>query len=215
MKRIFLISSILFFIGCGYKDNMATSVVDLAGNIKVAGWEGQEVKEDNKIFSPSKKHYPLDSDADGVVDYMDRCPNTPLGVKVNHYGCRLITTLRLNFDYKSTKVKKEYLEKLKKLANFLKQNKSIKIEIDGYTDNVGSRDYNLNLSRKRAEAVKDILVKKFHINPSRIVVKGFGEAYPIAPNTTEANRALNRRVEIVAIGKDSKFLNTDLGRIIN
>ena len=214
MKRIFLIGSVLFFIGCGYKDNMATSVVDLAGNIKVAGWKGEKEDKVNKIFSPSKKHYPIDSDADGVVDYMDRCPNTPLGVKVNHYGCRLITTLRLNFDYKSTKVKKKYLAKLEKLANFLKQNKDLKIEIDGYTDNLGSKEYNLNLSKRRAEAVKDILVKKFHINPSRIIVKGFGEEYPLVPNTTESNRALNRRVEIVAIGKDSKFLNANLNSII-
>ena len=213
MKRIFLIGSVFLFIGCS-STPMATSVVDLAGNIKVAGWKGEKEDKVNKIFSPSKKHYPIDSDADGVVDYMDRCPNTPLGVKVNHYGCRLITTLRLNFDYKSTKVKKKYLAKLEKLANFLKQNKDLKIEIDGYTDNVGSKEYNLNLSKRRAEAVKDILVKKFHINPSRIIVKGFGEEYPLVPNTTESNRALNRRVEIVAIGKDSKFLNANLNSII-
>ena len=210
MKKIALIStSLLFFIGCSNTTNMATSVVDLAGNIKVAGWEGEK-DTSKKFFSPAKKHYPLDSDADGVVDYMDRCPNTPIGVKVNHYGCKLLTTLRFNFDYKSTKVKKEYYNKLKKLANYLKTHKDVKIEIDGYTDNIGSKSYNLNLSLKRAEAVKDILVNEFLINPSRIVVKGFGEEYPLVPNTNDKNRALNRRVEIVAIGKESKFLNVKL-----
>ena len=216
MKRVLFMGSLIFFIGCATHDNVATSVAQLAGNIKVAGWEGMDEEEkkekeaSKKIFSPSKKHYPVDSDADGVVDYMDRCPNTPIGVKVNHYGCKLLATLRLNFDYKSTKVKKEYYEKLRKLAKFLKKHPDVKIEIDGYTDNVGSSEYNLRLSKKRAEAVKEILVNEFLIRPSRIIVKGFGEKYPLAPNTTPESRALNRRVEIVAIGKDSKFLNVNL-----
>jgi len=210
-KFLFLAGSLVFFIGCADKTHMATSVVELAHNPDVVGWVGMKEKKVNKkYFSPSKKHFPLDSDADGVPDYVDRCPNTPLGVAVNHYGCRLITTLRLNFDYKSAKVKKIYLDKIKKLAEFLKTHKRVKIEIDGYTDNIGSKYYNLVLSKRRAEAVKDILVKKFKINPNRIIVKGFGEKYPLVPNTTPQNRALNRRVEIVAIGKESKFLNTNI-----
>jgi len=211
MKKLSIfVGSLILFIGCADKTRMATSVAELAGNQEVIGWEGGKKETKSKYFSPTKQKFPLDSDADGVPDYNDRCPNTPLGVAVNHYGCRLITTLRFNFDYKSTKVKKEYMEKIKKLAEYLKTHKRVKIEIDGYTDNKGSRAYNLALSKKRAEAVRDILIKKFHIKPSRIVVKGFGEAHPIVPNTTPQNRALNRRVEIVAIGKDSKFLNTDL-----
>jgi len=211
MKRLLLIGSVVFFVGCADKTQIATSVAQLAGNEPVVGWvDAKNSKSEKKYFSPSKKHYPLDSDADGVADYVDRCPNTPLGVAVNHYGCRLITTLRFNFAYNSSKVRKEYLDKIKHLAEFLKLHKKTKIEIDGYTDNKGSQNYNLALSRHRAEAVKDILVKKYHINPSRIIVKGFGEKYPLVPNTTPQNKALNRRVEIVAIGKDSKFLNTNL-----
>jgi len=212
-KLLFLAGSLVFFIGCADKTHMATSVVELAHNPEVAGWVGmkKEKKEKvNKYFSPVKKHIPLDSDSDGVPDYVDRCPNTPLGVQVNHYGCELLTTLRLNFDYKSAKVKKEYLAKIKKLAEFLKTHKKVKIEIDGYTDNVGSKSYNLVLSKRRAEAVKDILVKQFKINPDRIIIKGFGESYPLVPNTTPTNRALNRRVEIVAVGEKSKFLNTNI-----
>ena len=211
MKRLLLIGSVVFFVGCADKP-LATSVAQLAGNEPVVGWVGEKKSksQSSKYFSPSKKHYPLDSDNDGVADYVDRCPNTPLGVAVNHYGCRLITTLRFNFDYKSSKIKKEYLNKIKQLAEFLKLHKLVKIEIDGYTDNKGSQSYNLVLSKQRAEAVKNILVKEYHINPDRIIVKGFGEKYPIVPNTTPQNRALNRRVEIVAIGKNSKFLNTSL-----
>jgi len=55
------------------------------------------------------------------------------------------------------------------------------------------------LSQKRAEAVKNILVKVYKIDPHRIIVKGYGEKYPLVPNTTSTNRALNRRVEIIDI----------------
>ena len=208
MKRLFLIP-VLFLAGCGYKDNLATNVVDLAGNIKVIGWDDKKHIKKPKIFSPQKPHF-VDSDADGVVDYMDRCPNTPKNTLVNHYGCPIITTLRINFDFNKTDVKKIYYPKIKKIADILKANPKLKIEIDGYTDNVGDKNYNLKLSLKRAEAIKKILVYTYHINPNRIKVKGFGEKYPLVPNTTPTNRALNRRVEIIAIKKESKYMNTTL-----
>ena len=208
MKRLLLLP-ILFLAGCGYKDNLATNVVDLAGNIKVVGWDDKKPVKKPKIFSPQKPHF-IDSDGDGVVDYMDKCPNTPKNVLVNHYGCPIITTLRINFDFNKTDIKKIYYPKIKKVADILRANPNLKIEIDGYTDNVGDKNYNLKLSLKRAEAVKKVLVDTYHINPNRIIVKGFGEKYPLVPNTTPTNRALNRRVEIVAIKKESKFMNTSL-----
>ena len=216
MKRVLLVGSLIFFIGCADKP-LATNVVDLAGNIKVIGWNDNSTVKKKKIFSPVKKVYPKDSDKDGVVDYMDECPNTPIGMEVNHYGCPIISTLRFNFDFNKAKVKKIYYPQIEKIAKILKSNPNLKIEIDGYTDNVGSKKYNLKLSKKRAEAIKDILVKKYHINPLRIVVKGFGEAYPLVPNNTATNRALNRRVEIIGIGKiddkyntPKKYLNSSL-----
>jgi len=217
MKKWFVLAgSLVFFIGCAEKTKMATNVVDLAHNPTVIGWEGgggnkqQFISSTSKYFSPVKKHFPLDSDMDGVPDYNDRCPNTPVGVAVNHYGCRLLTTLRFNFNYNSAKVRKEYYGKIQHLAAFLKRYPKVRIEIDGYTDNEGTEEYNYLLSKKRAQAVRDILVNKFHISPARIVVKGFGNNNPLVPNTTPQNKALNRRVEVVAIGGNSKFLNTNL-----
>jgi len=64
---------------------------------------------------------------------------------------------------------------------------------------VGSKEYNKKLSLKRAEAVKRVLSEHFGIDPSRMVAKGYGEEYPLVPNTSDTNRALNRRVEIVNI----------------
>ena len=216
MKKMFFLGMTVFLIlGCAEKP-LATSVTQLAGNQKIVGWDNGVKKPVKKvIFSPVKKIYPKDSDKDGVVDYLDRCPNTPLGVNVNHYGCPIITTLRFNFDFNKANVKHFYLPQIEKIAKTLKANPNLKIEIDGYTDNVGSSKYNLKLSKKRAEAVKDILVNKYHIDPSRIIVQGFGEKYPLVPNTTETNRAINRRVEIIGIENNKKYVNTDLNMVIN
>ena len=210
MKRLLLLSGILFFIGCATKEvetkKMATSVVDLMGNEKVVGWsEKNETTTNSKVVYKYKtlvKYKPIpikDSDRDGIIDRLDRCPNTPRGLLVNHYGCPIITTLRINFDVNKVFVKKIYYPEIKKIALAMKANPKMRIEIDGYTDNIGSKEYNKKLSLERAEAVKKILVEIYGVNPKRIITKGFGEDYPLVPNSTETNRALNRRVEIIDI----------------
>ena len=195
MKKLLLVSAgLIFFIGCADKP-MATSVVDLAGNQKVAGWEDKK-EAPKKIVNSCNLN---DSDKDGVIDKFDKCPNTPKDVLVNHYGCPVITTLRIHFDFNKAKIKKIYYPEIKKVAEILKANPKLKIEIDGYTDDIGTQEYNLKLSKKRAEAIKNVLVKVYKIDPKRIITKGFGEKYPLVPNTTPTNRALNRRAEIIDI----------------
>lgn len=83
---------------------------------------------------------------------------------------------------------------LDRLADFLKTNPTVKIEIAGHTDDQGEAATNLNLSKKRAQAVVDYLAKA-GIDAGRIQAAGYGEARPLAPNTTEENRRLNRRIE--------------------
>jgi len=200
MKRILIAGSILLFLGCAEKP-LVTSVVDLSHNQKIVGWRDKNSVQKPKVII--KKVYIsqklVDSDGDGVVDNLDKCPNTPKNLVVDHNGCPIITTLRFNFDFDKAKVKKIYYPEIKKIAEALKKNPSLRIEIAGYTDNIGTKKYNLKLSLKRAEAVRNILVTKYHISPKRIVVRGYGEDYPLVPNTTSTNRALNRRVEIVDI----------------
>ena len=200
MKKFFLVGSLVFFIGCADKP-LATNIVQLAGNQKVAGWDTSNNIQKPKIVIKKVyiKEKLLDSDNDGVPNNIDKCPNTPKGMIVNHYGCPIITTLRFNFDFNKWKVKTIYYPKIKQIAKILKANPKLKIEIDGYTDNIGTEAYNLKLSLKRAESVKDILVNIYKINPKRIIIKGFGESYPLVPNSTSTNRALNRRVEIINI----------------
>ena len=71
------------------------------------------------------------------------------------------------------------------------------IIVEGYTDSIGSDAYNLRLSERRAQAVRDYLIE-LGIKPSRITTKGYGKARPVASNETKEGRAENRRVEILA-----------------
>jgi len=87
-----------------------------------------------------------------------------------------------------------------KLADFLKKYPNRSVLIEGHTDSVGSDEYNLELSRKRAESVKEKLVTD-GIDTARITTVGYGKKYPVADNDTAANRALNRRVEVIILNE--------------
>jgi len=204
MKKYLLMGSLVFLVGCASEQPLATSVVQLAGNKKVAGWKDTTPSKPKVIYKEKivyKIEKVKDSDGDGVIDKFDKCPNTPKGVMVNHYGCPIIATLRINFDFNKANIKKIYYENIKRLALAIKANPNIKkIEVAGYSDDLGSKKYNKLLSLKRAQAVAKLLIK-FGVNPKIIVIKGYGEEYPLVPNTTSTNRALNRRVEIINITK--------------
>ena len=201
---MFLVVSFLV-IGCAEK-KMANSVIELAGDKTVIGWDNNTLKNNNEKIKTKKIKYKTQKDSDGdlIPDNLDKCPNTPQNMKVDYSGCPIITTLRLNFDTNKADVKEIYYPKLKKIAEILKNNPNLKIEIAGHTDDIGDDKYNLKLSKKRADAVKNILVK-YGIDPNRIITKGYGESYPLVPNNTITNRALNRRVEIINISNKTEF----------
>jgi OOP family OmpA-OmpF porin len=85
------------------------------------------------------------------------------------------------------------------LAVPLKAAGNSKVVVGGYTDNVGDASANLKLSRARANSVKVFLVKR-GVKPARLIVRGYGEAKPIATNNTEAGRSKNRRIEFTVLG---------------
>ncbi len=87
---------------------------------------------------------------------------------------------------------------IEKLVEFLKDNPERKVLVEGHTDNVGSATYNIDLSLRRAQSVKEALVEN-GIDEKRITALGYGEMYPVAPNTDAAGRQRNRRVEIVIL----------------
>jgi outer membrane protein OmpA-like peptidoglycan-associated protein len=107
------------------------------------------------------------------------------------------------FDYDKTALKPEAEQALKKVSVVLSQFPESNVTVEGYTDSKGTKSVNMQLSRERAQAVKDWLVKNGGVLAANISTKGFGEEYPIAPNkNTDGSdnplgRALNRRVSII------------------
>ena len=107
------------------------------------------------------------------------------------------------FDYDKATLKPAAEEALKKVAVVLSQFPESKVTIEGYTDSKGTTAVNLQLSRERASAVRDWLIKNGNITAANITAKGFGEENPVAPNKmpdgsdNPAGRAFNRRVSII------------------
>ncbi len=153
---------------------------------------------------------PLDSDHDGVPDYKDQCPDTKPGAVVDARGCYVMSThmdkmrLDINFETGKAVIHGDASAELRKVADFMQRNPSIRVSIDGYTDNVGSARANLLLSQRRAEAVRRSLML-LGIEGSRLKAVGHGEADPVASNATAAGRAQNRRVEASGYAESSSI----------
>ena len=122
------------------------------------------------------------------------------------------------FDFGKYDLKDEGYLLLERLAGELKSNNSIKVEITGHTDNIGSEGFNDELSLKRAEAVKQFLIQK-GVNEDQVIINGVGYKNPVTDNSTEQFRAMNRRVEFKWISQqvtkeklknesDETFVNT-------
>lgn len=103
------------------------------------------------------------------------------------------------FDVNKDIVKPESYATLKSIADVLKENPGVRVKIIGHTDSDGSDAANLDLSKRRANSVKNELVKTFGIEASRLEFDGMGESKPIAPNDNSSNKALNRRVEFIKL----------------
>ncbi|MCX2433361.1 DUF6089 family protein [Pedobacter sp. GR22-10] len=153
-----------------------------------------------------------DSDGDGVADKLDKCPDTPSGTVVDGSGCPLVAPKpqvtviteedrkvvseaikNLEFDLGKATIRSKSYASLNKVAALLVQ-KNFSLKLAGHTDNTGSKELNLRLSKERAESVKAYLVSQ-GANASRIEATGYGMGQPIATNKTAAGRQKNRRVE--------------------
>jgi outer membrane protein OmpA-like peptidoglycan-associated protein len=138
-----------------------------------------------------------DSDNDGVIDRLDRCPNTPAGAKVDANGCPevLMTLTGVNFAYDSSQIDSSSVRILDQAVAALNEASTVRIRIVGHTDSRGSDEYNQALSVRRANAVRDYFVSK-GISASRLTTSGEGESRPVASNNTDDGRHQNRRVEL-------------------
>jgi outer membrane protein OmpA-like peptidoglycan-associated protein len=108
--------------------------------------------------------------------------------KVEIYG--------IYFDFASDRLKPESTPVLEEIVAVLKDNPDWKLTVSGHTDNVGGDAYNLDLSKRRAAAVKQALVTQYQIAPDRLATDGFGASRPVDTNDTLSGRARNRRVEL-------------------
>ncbi|HXH01516.1 MAG TPA: OmpA family protein [Xanthomonadaceae bacterium] len=108
-----------------------------------------------------------------------------------------ISLYGLYFDTNKSAVKPESRPTMEQIAALLKRQPTLSVDVVGHTDNVGGGAYNKGLSKRRADAVVAALVEDYGIDPSRVSPKGAGMDKPLAPNTDEAGRAKNRRVELV------------------
>lgn len=109
----------------------------------------------------------------------------------------------IRFDFDKANIKPEYRDILNRIAGILMTLKGYTIAVYGYTDDIGTQTYNLQLSQRRAEAVRDFLMQT-GISPTIMSTKGFGKSDPRVPGESEQARAANRRVEIAIV--DSKII---------
>jgi OmpA-OmpF porin, OOP family len=160
---------------------------------------------------PAPDCHSMDDDHDGVNNCDDRCPDTPAGTVVGPDGCpqKVVIDLRgVNFKFDRPKVGEKNIDPtlqlptsdsiaiLDQAIDALKRYPDIKVELDGYTDSIGTDAYNQKLSERRAQIVYGYLTSH-GIDASRITaVKGFGESNPIDTNATKEGRARNRRTEL-------------------
>ncbi len=139
-----------------------------------------------------------DDDGDGVINERDKCPNTPPNTRVDGDGCPIPKVVRLDgvtFEFNKTRLRPDAQTILGWVVGIMQKYPDMQVELAGYTDSVGSAAYNLRLSQKRAEAVKNFLIGK-GIAGGRIQAKGYGKEHPVASNGDESGREYNRRVEL-------------------
>ena len=122
------------------------------------------------------------------------------GKEVNRVQDKM--TLHILFDYNKVVINEKSHAELKEAIEFVKRYPGSRIEIAGHTDNIGAPQYNQILSEKRAEAVREYLIREGGVDPARIAAVGYRDLYPVAPNQkpdgkdNPEGRAQNRRVEI-------------------
>jgi OOP family OmpA-OmpF porin len=178
--------------GCGF----STTADRLATSSSMAGFV-ESIFLAKPAPKPKAVPMPMDSDKDGVSDNLDQCPDTPLGATVDARGCWTYAA-KVLFDINSAEVKSEAYPMLTEAVLIMKQNPDLKVQIDGHADSTGAPEYNMTLSEKRAEAIKDFMVTR-GIDAERLTTKGFGITKPAASNKTKEGRAKNRRVELTPV----------------
>ncbi len=138
----------------------------------------------------------LDDDHDGVNNCDDKCPNSLSDTKVSKHGCWIVD---VKFDNDKAIIKPQYYPNLDSVAEAIKNHPDLMIEVQGHTSKTGGFKHNMELSERRANAVKDYLIRGYHF--PNITARGYGWTQPIDTNDTEEGRANNRRVQLEVNGQ--------------
>ncbi len=193
-------------ISCETKKPVAATIIvtDLATQETVGIYNSNASSGKYTVILPAGKNYGITVEAQGYLFYSKNI-DIP---KLDHYveykdeiclnRLKVGTTMVLRnvfFDVDKASLRKESEDELERLEKILRLNPTMKIEIDGHTDNDGSEEHNMKLSEQRAKAVLDYLVTK-GISAQNLKWKGYGESMPQVPNDTPENKQLNRRTEI-------------------
>ncbi|MCS6823456.1 MAG: OmpA family protein [Cytophagaceae bacterium] len=178
-------------------------LIDLATRQTIQSVQSDNVTGEYLLVLTKGTEYALYVSAEGYLfksiffDYKNPSSFNPLTLDVYLEPLKKGASIVLNnifFQTNSWTLEEKSKTELDKLVVFLKQNESLSIEIAGHTDDVGNEADNLTLSDKRAFAVYEYLIRN-GVNKKQIQYKGYGESKPAVPNTSEENRAKNRRIE--------------------
>jgi outer membrane protein OmpA-like peptidoglycan-associated protein len=126
------------------------------------------------------------------------CPGKPV-VKFEKIIDRM--TLRVNFDLDKSDIRESEIAELQKAVTFIRKYPGAKVRLEGHTDSIATEEYNQRLSERRADAVRDYLVKEGACAAANTTTVGYGESRPVASNDTEEGRAQNRRVEVLILSE--------------
>ncbi len=172
-------------------------VDSITGHYAVAVTINQEKRDDSFLMVVKKEDYSFTSfyieAAEDIEDVFDESLLVNFEVKPIEVG-QAVKINDINFEFASAKLNPESLLVLESFVEFLEDNPHIKFELRGHTDDVGSDITNMRLSNERAKSVYQYLLN-LGVPASRMSYKGYGKNMPLVPNTTEANRAINRRTE--------------------
>ncbi|HRH67806.1 MAG TPA: OmpA family protein [Bacteroidia bacterium] len=183
-------------------------LIDLATGKTVVSSTSNSGNGEFLVCLPTGKSYALNVSKDGYLFYSEnfqlkdaKSAKDPVlkdvGMKPIKVG-QSVVLRNIFYDFDKYDLKDESLAELGKLISFLSKNPKIRIEVGGHTDNVGGKAYNQQLSEKRAKSVYDYLVKN-GITESRLEFKGYGDAKPVADNSSDQGRSQNRRTEFTIL----------------
>jgi outer membrane protein OmpA-like peptidoglycan-associated protein len=204
----------LWVKGKVYDKNTSTGLpstvelIDLASRQTISRVQTDETGN-YMITLPVGKDYAFNVARRGYLFYSDnyslkdRSPDSTYNKDIPLQPIAINATIVLRnifFDFNKYELKPESQVELDKVVQLLQENPTVKIQIEGYTDNVGKAADNQKLSENRAKAVVSYLKSK-GISLARLIAKGFGATQPVAPNSTEQGRAQNRRTELKIVAK--------------